>query len=122
MKILINTIALMAALVFTTSHASENRDHAGHNHPTHELLDNAKCSTEIQEIAKQEVQRLVLEKKIAKSWKSASILKMGKAQNSFTDDWVVVFENLKIKNKKRQNLYIFIGAYGEFAAANYTGR
>ena len=122
MKILINTIALLFTLFFTTSHASENRNHAGHNHPTHELLDNAKCSTEIQEIAKQEVKRLILEKKISKSWKSSPILKMGKAQNSFTDDWVVVFQNLKIKNEARQNLYIFIGAYGDFAAANYTGR
>ena len=84
MKILINTIALMLTLVFTTSYASENRDHAGHNHPIHELLDNAKCSAEIQEIAKQEVLRLIQEKKIAKSWKSSAILKMGKAQNSFT--------------------------------------
>ena len=122
MKILINTIALLLTLFFTTSHASENRDHVGHNHPKHELLDNAKCSEEIQEIAKKEVQRLILEKKISKSWKSSPILKMGKAQNAFTDDWVVVFQNLKIKKKKRQNLYIFIGAYGDFAAANYTGR
>lgn len=122
MKILINTIAMMSALIFTTSYASEGRDHSGHNHPKHELLDEAKCSTEIQEIAKKEVKRLVLEKKVPKSWKSASILKMGKAQNAFTDDWVVVFENLKIKNKTKQNLYIFIGAYGDFAAANYTGR
>jgi len=122
MKISLNIIALMLTFIFTSLHASEGHNHSGHKHLTHELLDNTKCSTEIQEIAKQEVHRLAKEKKVAKSWKSAPILKMGKAQNSFTNDWVVVFENLKIKNKKRQNLYIFIGAYGDFAGANYTGR
>ncbi|MCD6212534.1 MAG: hypothetical protein J7J02_06085, partial [Sulfurovum sp.] len=63
----------------------------------------------------------VAEKKIPKSWESAPISKIGKTHYGDTDDWVVGFDNMKIKNKKRRTLYIFVSVRGEIRGANYTG-
>ena len=69
--------------------------------------------------SKEEVKRLTLEKKIPKSWKSIPISKIKKSNSN---DWLVVFNNLKIKDKSKQNLYIFVDLYGHIKGANYTGQ
>ena len=46
---------------------------------------------------------------------------ISKIEKSNSDDWVVSFNNLKIKKKRKQNLYIFVGIYGDIKGANYTG-
>ncbi len=112
MKTLIKILITLVTLSFTILYASDS--HSSHNQGIK--------SKSIQKIAKDEVKRLVLEKKIAKSWKSIPVTKIGKTHQSYIDDWIVVFENPKIKKKSRRTLYIFISKLGNVKGANYTGK
>jgi len=78
--------------------------------------------TSVEEIAKKEVKRLASQKKIPKSWKSMAISKIGKTHYGDSNDWVVGFDNPKIKNKTKRTLYIFVTVKGKVVGANYTGR
>jgi len=49
------------------------------------------------------------------------ISKIGKTHYGDTTDWKVGFFNAKIKNKKKQTLYIFVSVHGKITGANYTG-
>lgn len=121
MKKLIKATIIILGLSFTILHAEGG--HSTHEHGGHECNHNKGITSKsIQKIAKQEVKRLVLKKKIAKSWKSVPVAKIGRTHHSYIDDWVVVFENLKIKKKSRQTLYIFISKKGNVKGANYTGK
>ncbi|WP_455757362.1 DUF6488 family protein [Sulfurimonas sp.] len=108
---------MLLALAFTTLYAENGYDYYyyGNGGSTYNKL----SKTSITKIAKAEVKRLVMEKKIPRSWKSIPILKIDKLN---IDDWVVTFNNSKIKNLSKQNLYIFVGIYGKVKGANYTGR
>ncbi len=77
--------------------------------------------TAIIRIAKEEVKRLALTKKIPKSWRYAPVLSAEKSNHQNSNDWEVSFYNEKIKKKKRATLYIFIDIYGEIKGENYTG-
>ena len=123
MKILIKKVVVLVALSCTILYAGDTDSHSSHNHDSHEHGYNTGLkSKSIQKIAKDEVKRLVLEKKIAKSWKSMPITKIGRTHDSYIDDWVVVFENPKIKKKSRRTLYIFISKIGNVKGVNYTGK
>jgi len=108
---------ILLALTFTTLYAKNGYDYYyyGNGGSTYKKLN----KTAITKIAKAEVKRLTMKKKIPKSWKSLPISKMHKSDN---DDWIVTFNNLKIKNRSKQNLYIFIDIYGQIQGVNYTGR
>ncbi len=110
------TIALLA-LTFTTLYAENGYDYYyyGNDGSTNNKLN----KTAISKIAKAELKRLTMTKKIAQSWKSTPISKIRKSK---TDDWMVTFNNLKIKNKSKRYLYIFVGLYGKIKGVNYTGR
>ena len=106
------------ALSFTTLFAG-----SGHSHSHgYEALKNEITKATVEKKAKQKVQELVLEKRIPKSWKSIPISKIGKTHYGDTNDWVVGFDNKKIKDKKKQTLYIFISVHGDITGANYTGK
>ena len=107
---------ILLALTFTTLHAKNGYDYYyyGNGGSTYKKLN----KTAITRIAKAEVKRLTMKKKISKSWKSSPISKINKSNN---DDWIVIFNNLKIKNRAKQNLYIFIDVYGQIQGVNYTG-
>jgi len=113
----IKALLVLLALTFTTLYAKNGYDyyHYGNGGSNYSKLN----KSSIMKIAKAEVKRLTMEKKIPKSWKSVQISKINKSNS---DDWIVVFKNLKIKNKSKQNLYIFVGIYGQIKGANYTGR
>jgi len=117
-------------LSLTTIHANNSSEHSHHDEKNHNSLGHScrydKIKNEVSKetvetAAKKEVQNLVAKKKIHKSWKSVPISKIGKTHYGDTDDWVVGFDNMKIKNKKRQTLYIFVSVRGEIRGANYTG-
>jgi len=134
-KATVLTIALSSATIYaSSSHSQEEHSHEGHDHSTKEhkqeshghshrydTLKNEVSKETIEKAAKQKVQSLVAEKKIPQSWKSVPISKIGKTHYGDTDDWVVGFDNMKIKNKKRRTLYIFVSVRGEIRGANYTG-
>ncbi len=135
-KATIVTLALSSTtIVAGNGHSHDEDSHKGHdhsqkenNHESHghshryDDLKNEVSRETIEKAAKQKVQSLVAEKKIPKSWESAPISKIGKTHYGDTDDWVVGFDNMKIKNKKRRTLYIFVSVRGEIRGANYTGK
>ncbi|MFT5660871.1 MAG: hypothetical protein ACI9TV_001515 [Sulfurimonas sp.] len=69
-------------------------------------------------IAKAEVRRLILQKKISTSWKILSLSNIEK--NNDTSSWIVHFSNSKIKNKKYQSLYINIDDHGNVKNVSYS--
>ena len=113
---LIKASLVVLALTFTSLYAKNGYDYYyyGNGGSSYKKLN----KTSIVKIAKAEVKRLTMEKKIPKSWKSIPISKIHKSNN---DDWVVTFNNLKIKKKSKQNLYIFVGIYGKVKGVNHTG-
>jgi len=119
---LIKAIFVLLTLSFTVLYAGDD-GHKNHNHNAHEHKHHTGLKSKtVQEIAIDEVKRLVLEKKIAKSWDSMPVTKVGRTNESYIDDWIVVFENSKIKKKSRRTLYIFISKAGNITGANYTGK
>lgn len=125
MKKLINIAFLIIAVAFTTAYAEDTKPHVHEDNCIHNQygkLVKKLTSSEAQEIAKQEVKKLVSQKKIPGSWKSKPVTKIGKDGHRFSNDWVVVFENKKIKKKDKQTLYIFVDPKGVIRGANYTGK
>ena len=121
MKILIKVLLVSLTLSLTTLYAGDGHNHNEHSQCNHDTLEKGISNTKVKEIATKEVKRLALEKKIAKSWKSTSVSKLGKTHYGDSNDWVVVFNNPKIKKKTKQNLYIFVNVRGKITGANYTG-
>jgi Family of unknown function (DUF6488) len=112
----IKTTLILLALTFTTLSAKNGYDYYyyGNGGATYNKLNKSSIS----KIAKKEIKRLILEKKLPKSWKSMPITKIKKSNSN---DWMVIFNNLKIRNKSKQNLYVFVDLYGHVEGANYTG-
>ena len=73
-------------------------------------------------IATSEIERLVKEQRIGNSWLKATHLKSGKKTFGAEIEWVVTFQNKNIEDTKREKLYVFINVFGDFVAANFTGR
>ena len=125
MNRLIKATVITMALSLTTLYAGDGHSHAGHDHGahghSHESHQRGITNTAVKKIAIQEVKRLASAKKIPKSWKSMPISKIGKAHHGNTNDWVVGFDNSKIKDKTKQTLYIFVSINGKITGANYTG-
>ncbi len=134
-KATIVTLALSSITIYAGSgHSHDVDSHKGHdqsekedNHETHshshryDKIKNEVSKDTVEKAAKQEVQSLVAKNKIPKSWQHVPISKIGKTHYGDTNDWVVGFDNMKIKNKERQTLYIFVSVRGEIRGANYTG-
>ena len=115
-KISLTTVVLVCA--FNPLYAGGSHDHGhGHSH-TKEIVTKA----DIQRTAKQQLARLIRNKKINKSWSNMSISNMKKKQFNRNTEWVVSFENMEIKDNTKQTLYIFISLYGEVTGANYSGK
>ena len=127
----IKATIITLALGFTTIVAEsthEESSHKGHDHSQKENkhnrfdhLKNEVSKERVEKAAQQKVQTLVAERKIPKSWQHVPISKIGKTHYGDTNDWIVGFDNMKIRNKKRRTLYIFVSVHGEIRGANYTG-
>jgi len=113
---LMKALLILLTLTFTTLHAKNGYDYYyyGNGGSNYKKLN----KTSITKIAKAEVKRLTMKKKIPKSWKSVPISKINKSNS---DDWMVTFKNSKIKKLSKQNLYVFVGIYGQVKGVNYTG-
>jgi hypothetical protein len=71
--------------------------------------------------AQEELVRLVSVKKIDPSWKDAGRLgTIKKVGDTKSWEWLVTFDNDKVKENKR--LYVYLKPSGEFVAANFTGK
>ena len=112
----IKVFLILFVFTFTVLHAKNGYDyyHYGNGGSSYTKLN----KTSILKIAKAEVRRLTMKGKIPHSWKSIPVSKIHKSN---TDDWMVIFNNTKIKDRSKQKLYIFIGIYGKVKGVNYTG-
>ena len=125
MNRLIKATVMTVVLSLTTLYAGDGHNHAEHDHGahghSHESHQKGISNSAVKKIALKEVKRLALAKKIPKSWKSIPVSKIGKTHYGDTNDWMVGFDNPKIKDKTKQTLYIFINISGKITGANYTG-
>ena len=115
MKKLITTTLISIILGFTTLCAAN-----GQNYYRYGDIDTKLNKRAILEISKQELRRLVLEKKIPRSWKSAPLTKIERNQHSNSNSWIVSFNNTKIKKAKRQTLNILVDVDGNIKGAAYS--
>ncbi len=108
-------------LIFVVSFTGLNA-HGNHTHKETVPQKAEFSKTSVKEIAKKEVKRLSIAKKIDSSWLFVPISKMQKTLFGKKQEWVVSFNNPKINDASKQNLYIFIDLYGKLSGANYTGK
>ena len=71
----------------------------------------------IVEISKREGRRLSMQKKIPKSWKFVSPSNIEKDRKN--SSWIVSYNNLKVKHKKNQTLYIRLDEKGNVISSSY---
>ena len=93
--------------------AGSDHDH-GHSHTPVEQI-------QAEQIASDGVLRLVEQKKIDDSWKSAQVKKTLKKKFGDNMEWVISFKNENISDPAKQTIYVFLTLGGKFLAANYTG-
>ncbi|EDZ63843.1 hypothetical protein SMGD1_1449 [Sulfurimonas gotlandica GD1] len=121
MKRLIKTALVTAFVASTSLFAGSGHSHGEHGH-SHAHEQAAVSEADIKDIAKQKVNTLVKQKKIAKSWVNSPVDKMELAKVNYKKDWVVSFKNTKIAKENRQTLYVFVNRNGMVKGANYTGK
>lgn len=110
---------LIAAIGFVTPvYAGEGHSHdkdGGHSHgPISAETAKARATKTMLNLAKRGV--------IDNSWASAKAAKAEKKTYAKGPEWVVSFNNDKVKDKSKQTLYIFYSLNGQYIAANYTGK
>ena len=129
MKKLINNIFMVTIIVLITNPLYAKERHALdelHIETKHEH--NHSCAAK-EELSKKNIQRaarkrlwmLVQEKKIDASWLEVPIVSTDKKKFEENIEWVVIYRDLNIENKKKQNIYIFVDFYGHVVGVNYIG-
>ena len=113
MKIFIYFI-ITIALYSSTLYASSDVAHV------HEVEEVSK--EEILISAKRKIKMLIEESEIDTSWIDATVVKSKRTKSKYTNEWVVVFTNSKVKDKTKHILYIYVNIYGFVLGANHTGR
>ena len=89
--------------------------HVHHNHK-HEV-----SKSQIQQQAKIQLKLLVEGKKIDETFIDSFLASTEEKEFGKFTEWVVRFENKKMEDKTKQNLYIFLNLKGKVLGANYTG-
>ena len=113
MKKIIITTFIGMALSFTALHAVNGQNYYRYGDIKGKLNKRA-----IIEVAKGELRRLAIEKKVPSSWKFAPFLDIEKIRQD--SSWIVSFSNAKIKHKKNQTLYIRVDKRGNVISDSYT--
>ena len=119
MKTLIKTTIVAVALTCGTLYAGSGHSHDGNGHG-HTQVEVSKAA--IKNMAPKELMRLVEMGKIDKSWLNTPVADIKKKQFHHNMEWVVSFKNKEIKDKNKQNVYIFFSLYGKMTGANHTGK
>lgn len=115
MKKYITITLILLQLSFTGLHAAN-----GQNYYRYGGVDTKLNKRAILEITKQELRRLVLEKKIPRSWKSVPATKVEKSNYKSSDGWIVSFENKKIKKLTRQTINVLVDINGNIKGSAYS--
>ena len=117
MKKILLTIFILSSslLIITPTIAGEGHSHdGGHSHGPVSGEDAAK-------MAGTRLNKLANAGKIPASWKGINPSSTVKKQYSKGPEWVITFKNSKVKDVKKQTLYMFFTLDGIYIAANYSG-
>ena len=117
MKNLLITLSILVSslLMITPTIAAEGHSHdGGHSHGP--VTGDAAA-----EQASSRLNKLVNAGKVPASWKGVKASNIEKKQYAKGPEWVITFKNSKVKDAKKQNLYMFFTLDGIYIAANYTG-
>ena len=87
----------------------------------HHKHEHSVSKSDIQQQAKKQLSLLIENEKIEKSFADAFLADTSEKQFGKFTEWVVKFENKKIKDETKRNLYIFLNLKGKVLGANYTG-
>ena len=90
--------------------------HSNHHHKKPVNEDVAKSK------GKENIQRLIKEKKVESSWTESKLEKIEKKKFGKKTEWVLTYVNTSIKDESKKKLYIFLKISGEYIAANHTGK
>ncbi len=105
-------LKLLVILAFTFS-ILNGHGHHGHKHSV--------SKSGIQQMAKKQLAILVEKEKIDKSFADSFLASTKEKEFGKFVEWVVRFDNDKIKDKTKKSLYIFLNLKGKVLGANYTG-
>lgn len=115
--ILVSTGLLFSFVLFNaTAIAGSGHDH-GHGH-SHGSI----SSQEAVQKATEKVQQFVKVGKIDSGWATIKATNVEKKTFNGRSEWVVSFQNEKIKDASKRTLYVFFNMNGNYLATNYTGK
>jgi len=119
MKLYTTIAILLTSLAFSLpTYAGSGHSHDKDGGHSHGAISNKKAVEK--GIAK--IKFLAQKGTIDQSWAVISEGSATKKTFNHNPEWVVKFKNDKIKEKSKQNLYIFFSLDGHYIAANYTGK
>lgn len=118
---LIKTTLLRVGFTLTVLMVSVGHSHGEHGHD-HEHVHKEISQESIQNRAKAHLLKLVKDDKLDKSWSDINSTEAKKKRFGHHTEWVVDFNNTKIKEEEKQTLYIFLSLYGKITGANYSGK
>lgn len=106
-----------------TLNAGGGHEHGpgGHTH-SHAPVKEQVSTNEVISSANQHVQELVKAKKIDAGWEECAPLKTEQKRFNANLEWVVTYQNTKVTDPAKQNLYVFVDLYGKVKAANHSGK
>ena len=110
-KIFICLLTLLA-LTITTAYAG-----SGHSHGPSTPIAKDEALVKAADIVKY----LVEKGEVDSSWAEVAPASGELNKRMFGDEWVVAFNDSKIKDTAKQTLYVFMTLGGEYKATNYTG-
>lgn len=116
LKTLLLCFALGLLPTTVTAGSGQDHDH-GHSH-SHVPVNQETAKTNATKI----VVALVNRNKLENSWTAITASSVEKKSVNGNTEWLVVFDNDKITDTRKQKLYVFLTLGGEYIAANYTGK
>jgi len=122
-KLIIIVMVLMVSSLYAKEKHTQDELHIQTKHEhTHSCAAKEELSKKgIQRAARKRLWMLVQEKKIDASWLEVPIVSTDKKKFEENIEWVVIYRDLNIENKKKQNIYIFVDFYGHVVGVNYIG-
>ena len=123
MKHLIKTSIITTGLTLTVLMAETCQSHGGHNHGHgHDHAKKEISQSSVQTRAKAYLLQLIKDKKLDKSWADINSTQVKKEELGDNKEWIVNFNNTKIKEKQKQKLYIFLSLYGKIIGSTYASK
>lgn len=109
-------ILALTSLTLTAGKSHAQIDHHGHKHKT-KPIDRAGAEKKASEMKDKFIEKKVIDK----SWKDIKVDTSYTEMYDGKEEWVITFKNDKIKDVKKQKLYVFLKIDGRYIAANFTG-